>query len=130
MTSAEISLFIALAAFMLALLSGGAVAIFIRPKIQLKRERKRLYDLSMSALAAEALDKARAAGISDHFANTALLAHHGSWDRPSLLAALDGLYKQLDAEDGRTGQVGPGSWVFHYYDFGLALIHEVLTEQS
>jgi hypothetical protein len=129
MTSAGISLFIALAAFMVALLTGGAVAIFIRPKIQLKRERKRLQDLSMSALGAEALDKARAAGISDHFPNAALLAHDGSWDRISLLAALDELCKQLEAEDGRTGQVGPGSWVFVYYDFGLALIHEVLTEQ-
>jgi hypothetical protein len=130
MTSAESSFFVALATFILLLVTGGVIAMLMRPKIRLKRERRRLNALSTSAIAEEALRNARAAGISDHFSNADLFTHRGSWDRLSLLAALDALYKQLDAEDRSTGEAGRDGWLFSYYDTGLALIREVLAEQK
>ena len=46
----------------------------------------------------------------------------------ALAKALDELYAELSAEDQRNGEVGPGSFVYSFYDFGLASIREALDE--
>jgi hypothetical protein len=128
MTSDASSLFLVLAGVMLALLLYGCIAIFVRPRSWLKRERKRLQVMPASALASEALAAAAAFGIRKQFPNALLFTARDSWNAPLLLAALDELYKQSNADDTKTGAAGPGGWVFAYYDSGLALIHEVLEE--
>jgi hypothetical protein len=102
------------------------VGIAIQPKIALRRWQTRLRAMSIGELAAEAVSSADAAGIRSRFSSASLFAPNTGWDRDSLSRALDELYEGLANEDRRSGAAGPGSWVYHYYDFGLAGVHEIL----
>ena len=82
--------------------------------------------MRIADLALEALRSADAAGIRKHFPQAPLFNDQPSWTAESLAKALDDLYASMAAEDRRTTEVGPGSWVYFWYDFGLASIREIL----
>ena len=104
------------------------VWIFVQPKLALRRHRKLLRLMSVTELAGEALRGADAAGIRSQFPAASLFDRQRSWNRVSLAKALDELYVSLDAEDRTNAAAGPGSWVYYWYDFGLAEVREVLDE--
>jgi hypothetical protein len=106
----------------------GAIAIIIRPKLAARQWERRTLHLSPTELAAEARQCAVASGIKKHFPDASLFNNQQSWDKASLRTALGELYGRLDAEDRRNAASGPGSWVFYYYDFGIASVREALDK--
>ena len=122
---------------MLMLLVGAiaALAIFLvvgtilAPKLALRRHQNRLRSMKVADLHREALRSADAAGIRRRFPEAAIFNDQPSWTDVSLAKALDELYATMEAEDRRTTERGPGSWVYFWYDFGLASIREVLDNR-
>jgi hypothetical protein len=122
---------------MLMLLLGAvtALAIFLvvgatlAPKLALRRHRNRLRSMQVVDLYREVLRSADAAGIRKHFPEAAIFNDQQSWTDLSLANALDDLYATMAVEDRRTAERGPGSWVYFWYDFGLASIREVLDNR-
>ena len=105
------------------------VASWLPPRLALRRHRARLRAISPRELAEEARRSADAAGIRKHFPEARLFDESQTWTSPTLAKALDELYAELSAEDQRNGEVGPGSFVYSFYDFGLASIREALEER-
>jgi hypothetical protein len=122
---------------MLMILVGAIIgyAIFLvagtvlTPKLALRRHRNRLRSLPIADLALEAIRSADAAGIRKHFPQASIF-NDQRWTAKSLAKALDDLYASMATEDRRTAEVGPGSWVYFWYDFGLASIREILDDQA
>ena len=113
----------------------AALAIFLSvgatlaPTLRLRRHRNRLRSMQVANLHREALRSADAAGIRRRFPDAAIFNDQPSWTDVSLAKALDDLYATMAAEDRRTAERGPGSWVYSWYDFGLASIREVLDNR-
>lgn len=105
------------------------IGITLVPKLALRRHRNRLRSMQAADLHREALRSADAAGIRKHFPGAAIFTDQPFWTELSLAEALDDLYATLAAEDRRTAERGPGSWVYLWYDFGLASIREVLESR-
>ena len=116
----------AIAAFAIFLVIGTTLA----PKLASRRHRTRLRSMQAADLHREALRSADAAGIRKRFPDAAIFDDQLSWTDLSLGKALDDLYATMAAEDRRTAERGPGSWVYFWYDFGLASIREVLDSRS
>jgi hypothetical protein len=105
------------------------VVTSLAPKLASRRYGARLRSMSTADLAVEACRCADAAGIRKHFSDARLFSNEASWTWESLAKALDDLYASLAAEDQRKSEAGPGSWVYYWYDFGLASIREILNER-
>jgi hypothetical protein len=105
------------------------VGTFMAPRLALQRHRARLRSLPAAELALEACRCADAAGIRRHFPEARLFSDHAPWTHESLARALDELHARLAAEDRRSAEAGPGSWVYYWYDFGLASVRELLDER-
>jgi hypothetical protein len=112
-------------AYVLFLVAGTSLA----PKLALRRHRNRLRAMPIADLALEAVRSADAAGIRKHFPQAPLFSDRHAWTAESLANALDDLYASMAAADRRTAEVGPGSWVYFWYDFGLASIREILDRR-
>src|SRR4051812_27276180 len=105
---------------MLILLLGAVAALAIllvlgttlAPKLALRRHRNRLGSMQVVGLRHEALRSADAAGIRKHFPEATIFNDQQSWTDLSLAKALDDLYALMAADDGRTAERGPGSWVY------------------
>lgn len=105
------------------------VGTFVAPKLALQRYRARLRGMPAAELALEACRGAAAAGIRKNFPEARLFSDQPSWNWESLAEALDDLYASLAAEDRRSANAGPGSWVYYWSDFGLASVREILDER-
>lgn len=105
------------------------VGTTLAPALALRRYRNRLRSLQVTALHREALRSVDAAGIRRRFPEAAIFNDQPAWTDVSLAKALDDLYATLAAEDRRTAERGPGSWVSSWYDSGLATIREVLDNR-
>ena len=105
------------------------VGSWLPPRLALRRHRGRLRALSPHELAEEARRSADVAGIRKHFPRALLFDESQTWTAKALARALDELYADLSAADQRNGEVGPGSFVYSFYDFGLASIREALQER-
>lgn len=106
------------------------LASILWPKLAFRRHRNRLLSLPIADLALEPIRSADAAGIRKHFPKASLFNGQRSWTAKSLAKALDELYATMAAEDRRTAEVGPGSWVYFWYDFGLASIRQILDHRA
>lgn len=120
-----LTLFIAAIAAIAAIAILLILGTFLLPKLASRRHRNRLRLMQVADLALEALRSADAAGIRKRFPEAAIFRDQ-PWTDESLAKALDDLYASMAAEDRRTTERGPGSWVYYWYDFGLASIREAI----
>ena len=118
-------LFGAIAAYAIFLFVGTSMA----PRLALRRHQRRLQAMQVADLASEALRCAEAAGIRKRFPEATIFDHQPAWTEAALAKALDELYASLAAEDQRLGERGTGSWVYFWYDFGLASLRELLEKR-
>lgn len=100
--------------------------LWLRPKLALHRHQARLRAMSVTDLALEARRCADSAGYLKQFPDARLFAQSEAWTSASLAEALDELYASASSADRLANEAGPGSFVYSWYDFGLASIREAL----
>jgi hypothetical protein len=102
---------------------------FARPRLEIRRHRRKLLLMTPDELAAEARDCAKGAAYDRLFPDAALFRQQRDWSQSALARALDELYARAADLDEREHDPAGRGVVFDFYDFGLASVREVLDER-